>query len=49
MPQPFETADLPRRDVLRWGLVGAPVLILGSGHSGHAGDMPGIEQGAEGG
>jgi hypothetical protein len=49
MPQPLEAADLPRKDVLRWGLVGAPVLILGSGHSSHAGDMPGVEQGAEGG
>jgi quercetin dioxygenase-like cupin family protein len=46
MPQPQGTTDLARRDVLRWGLVGASVLILGSGHSGHAGEMqmPGVER-----
>jgi hypothetical protein len=44
MPQPLETADLARRDLLRWGLVGASVVILGSGHSGRAGEMPGVER-----
>lgn len=44
MPRAQETADLARRDVLRWGLVGASVLILGSGHSGHAGEMSGVER-----
>jgi quercetin dioxygenase-like cupin family protein len=46
MPQPPETADLARRELLRWGLVGASVVLLGSGHDGHAGEtaMPGVER-----
>src|SRR5438128_1888045 len=46
MPQSPETTDLVRRDLLRWGLVGASVVILDSGHSGHAGEMsmPGVER-----
>jgi quercetin dioxygenase-like cupin family protein len=46
MPHPQETTELARRDVLRWGLVGASVVILGSGPSGHAGEMqmPGVER-----
>ena len=39
MPHPRETTGSVRRDVLRWGLVGASVVILGSGHSGHTGEM----------
>jgi quercetin dioxygenase-like cupin family protein len=46
MPHPQEPTELARRDVLRWGLVGASVVILGSGPSGHAGEMhmPGVER-----
>jgi hypothetical protein len=46
MPQPPETIDLARRDLLRWGLLGASVVILGSGHSSPAGEMsmPGVER-----
>jgi quercetin dioxygenase-like cupin family protein len=46
MPQPPETADLARRELLRWGLVGASVMIRGSGHDGRAGAMamPGVER-----
>jgi quercetin dioxygenase-like cupin family protein len=46
MLQPPEMADLARRDLLRWGLVGASVVILGSRHSGRAGEMPmpGVER-----
>jgi quercetin dioxygenase-like cupin family protein len=44
MPQAHKTADLARRDVLRWGLAGASVWILGSGHTGHAGEAPGVER-----
>ena len=38
--------DLAQKDFLRWGLVGASVVILGSGHSGRAGEMPrpGVER-----
>ena len=46
MPHPQEPTELARRDVLRWGLVGASVVIFGSGPSGHAGEMhmPGVER-----
>jgi hypothetical protein len=46
MPQSPERQGLIRRDLLRWRLVGASVVILGSGHSGHAGEMsmPGVER-----
>jgi quercetin dioxygenase-like cupin family protein len=46
MLQPPETADLARRELLRWGLVGASVVILGSDQSGRAGEMsmPGVER-----
>ena len=45
MPQPPETTDLVRRDLLRWSLVGVSAVILGVGRSGHAGEMsmPGVE------
>jgi quercetin dioxygenase-like cupin family protein len=43
MPQPRETADLARRDLLRLGLVGASVLALGAGGSILAGDE-GVER-----
>ncbi len=43
MPQPRETADLARRDLLRLGLVGASVLALGTGGSILAGDE-GVER-----
>ena len=39
MSQPQKTEDLARRDLLRLGLAGASVLVLGSVHSGHAGEM----------
>ena len=46
MPQSPETTDPVRRDLLRWGLLGASVVILGSGHSSQAGEMPmpGVER-----
>jgi quercetin dioxygenase-like cupin family protein len=46
MAQPQETKDLARRDLLRLGLAGASVLVLGSVHTGHAGEMqmPGVER-----
>jgi quercetin dioxygenase-like cupin family protein len=44
MSQPHTTADLARRALLRLGLVGASVLVLGSGHSSRAGETPGIER-----
>ena len=46
MSQPHKTADLARRDLLRLGLAGASVLVLGSVHSAHAGEMqmPGVER-----
>ena len=43
MPQPQKTADLARRDLLRLGLAGASVLVLGSGPSSRAGETPGVE------
>ena len=52
MPQPQKTEDLARRDLLRLGLAGASVLVLGSVRSGHAGEMHnawGRAKGAEGG
>ena len=39
MSQPHRAEDLARRDLLRLGLAGASVLVLGSGHIGHAGEM----------
>ena len=39
MSQPHKTADLARRDLLRLGLAGASVLVLGLSHSGHTGEM----------
>jgi hypothetical protein len=48
MSQPHKTEDLARRDLLRLGLAGASVLVLGSVHTGHAGEMqmqmPGVER-----
>ena len=44
--QSHKTEDLVRRDLLRLGLAGASVLVLGSVHTGHAGEMqmPGVER-----
>ena len=46
MSQPYKTADLARRDLLRLGLAGASVLVLGLSHSGQTGEMsmPGVER-----
>jgi hypothetical protein len=48
MSQLHKTEDLARRDLLRLGLAGASVLVLGSVHTGHAGEMqmqmPGVER-----
>src|SRR5262245_47392360 len=46
MAQPQEPKDLARRDLLQLGLAGASVLVLGSVHTGHAGEMqmPGVER-----
>jgi hypothetical protein len=35
MSQPHKTADLARRDLLRLGLAGASMLVLGSVYSGY--------------
>ncbi len=46
MSQAHKTEDFARRDLLRLGLAGASVLVLGSVHTGHAGEMqmPGVER-----
>src|SRR5215218_7793444 len=46
MSQPHKTADLARRDLLRLGLAGASMFVLGSVYSGYAGEMsmPGVER-----
>ena len=46
MSQAHKTENFARRDLLRLGLAGASVLVLGSVHSGHAGEMhmPGVER-----
>ena len=46
MSQAHKTEDLDRRDLLRLGLAGASVLVLGSVHTGYAGEMkmPGVER-----
>jgi hypothetical protein len=46
MVQPQKTEDLARRDLLRLGLAGASVLVLGSARSSLAGEMsmPGVER-----
>ena len=48
MSRSQETEDLARRDLLRLGLAGASALVLGSVHTGHAGEMqmpmPGVER-----
>jgi hypothetical protein len=46
MSQSQKTEDLARRDLLRLGLAVASVLVSGSSHSGHTGEMqmPGVER-----
>ena len=48
MSQPHKAEDLARRDLLRLGLAGASMLVLGSVHIGYAGEMqmpmPGVER-----
>ena len=49
MPQPQKTEEFARRDLLRFGLAGVSVLVLGSVHAAYAGEMmqtpiPGVER-----